>query len=91
MGGGTKADSEISIATKHYTEHIESFEKLLINQINLIEPTVVICLGRHNGACISELSKKASEQNIIMFLGLMDIITNIHQMIIFIIVQLENI
>lgn len=61
VGGGTYATSEISKATKHYTEHIGPFEDLIIKQVELIDPTVIICLGRENGKCISELLKKVKE------------------------------
>lgn len=57
IGGGTTVGTGISLATKHYTEHIEPFKGLLIRQINLIEPTVIICLGRQDGKCISHLLK----------------------------------
>lgn len=55
VGAGRNAKSELSLATKHYTEHITPFQDLICRQIELINPTVVICLGRENGACISRL------------------------------------
>lgn len=61
VGGGTYATSKISKATKHYTEHIGPFEDLIIKQVELIDPTVIICLGRENGKCISELLKNVKE------------------------------
>lgn len=57
LGAGTSAGSELSIATKHYTEHIDPFKDLIIEQINLIDPTVIICLGREYGKCTSHLLK----------------------------------
>jgi len=57
VGAGQSVGSELSIATKHYTEHIEPFQDLLCQQIDLINPTVIICLGRENGSCISHLLK----------------------------------
>lgn len=58
IGAGQTAVSELSIATKHYTEHIEPFVDLLSQQIELIDPTVIVCLGREGGKCISNLLKK---------------------------------
>lgn len=55
VGGGTKAGSAISMETKYYTEHISPFKELLYRQIKLINPTVIIGLGRENGDCISAL------------------------------------
>ena len=57
VGGGTAANTELSIATKYYTEHIAPFEDLLLEQIRLIDPTVIICLGRENGQCTRYLLK----------------------------------
>lgn len=55
VGGGKTVGLEISKATKYYSEHIEPFADLLAKQIELIDPTVIICLGRENEACISKL------------------------------------
>ena len=57
LGAGQTVNSELSLATKHYTEHIEPFHDLLCYQIELINPTVIICLGREYGSCISDLLK----------------------------------
>ena len=55
IGAGQDVNSELSIATKHYTEHIKQFKERILEQIKLIKPTVIIGLGREGGACISEL------------------------------------
>lgn len=49
VGGGTWAGSPLSKATKHYLYHIEPFEDLLTRQIELINPTVIVCCGRDGG------------------------------------------
>lgn len=54
VGAGQTVNSELSLATKHYSEHVEPFEDLLCRQIRLIDPTVVVCLGREWGNCISQ-------------------------------------
>lgn len=57
VGAGVNATSELSLATKFYSEHIVPFQDLICRQIKLIDPTVIICLGRESGACISRLLK----------------------------------
>lgn len=54
VGAGQIVGSNLSKQTGYYTEHIEPFKDLLCRQIELINPTVVICCGRENG-CISNL------------------------------------
>ena len=61
VGGGTYANSPISVATGYYTEHIEPFKGLIEEQINLIDPTVIICLGRECGCCTSQLLAEIKE------------------------------
>ena len=54
LGAGQTVGSELSLKTGYYTEHIEPFKDLLCRQLELVNPTVVICCGRENG-CISNL------------------------------------
>ena len=46
IGGGRDVNSELSIATKHYTEHIVPFCDLICREIELINPTVIVCCSR---------------------------------------------
>lgn len=62
LGGGQTVGSDLSLATRYYTEHIDPFLDLLCRQIDLIDPTVVICLGRENGECISSLLKNVKRK-----------------------------
>lgn len=66
VGGGTGCNSKLSMAGEHYTDHIEPFLDLIIKQIVLIDPTVIICLGRENGACtralLSEIEKEVGDR-----------------------------
>ena len=55
MGAGQTVNSELSLAARHYSEHIAPFQDLMCRQIKLIDPTVIICLGREWGACTSRL------------------------------------
>ncbi len=55
IGGGQTVNSELSLLTEHYTQHIAPFSDLLCRQIELIDPTVIICCGREYSNCISEL------------------------------------
>lgn len=55
VGAGQSVRSKLSLATKYYSRHIEPFEDLICRQIELMNPTVVVCLGRESGACISKL------------------------------------
>lgn len=55
IGAGQSVNSELSDKTRHFAEHIEPFKDLLIRQIELIDPTVIICLGKHNGKFTSSL------------------------------------
>ena len=57
VGAGQTVTSELSLATEYYTNHIEKFKSNLSEQIKLINPTVIIGLGRENGKCITELLK----------------------------------
>lgn len=54
VGAGQTVGSELSLQTGYYTEHIEPFKDLLCRQLELINPTVIICCGRENG-CISQM------------------------------------
>lgn len=60
VGAGQTVGSKLSMQTGYYAEHIEPFKDLLCRQIELINPTVIICCGRENG-CISELLKYVKE------------------------------
>ena len=61
LGGGQTVGSKLSIATGYYTEHIEKFADNIKAQIDIIQPTVIIGLGRENGHCITqELLEKAN-------------------------------
>lgn len=62
VGAGQVVNSELSLATGHYAEHIEPFSDLLCRQIELINPTVIICLGREWGDCISHLLKEIKKK-----------------------------
>ena len=57
IGGGTSVGSKLSLETMYYLEHKEKFEEYLLQQIKLINPTVVICLGRENKKCIRDVLK----------------------------------
>lgn len=46
IGGGRDVNSELSIATKYYSEHIEPFKDLICKEIELINPTVIVCCCR---------------------------------------------
>lgn len=46
IGGGKNVNCELSNQSMHYFEHIEPFVKFLCSQIDLIDPTVIICCGR---------------------------------------------
>ena len=61
VGAGQTVNSELSLATGHYADHIEPFSDLLCRQIELINPTVIICLGREWGNCTSHLLKEIKE------------------------------
>lgn len=67
VGAGQTVNSELSLATRHYSEHIEPFFDLICRQIELIDPTIIICLGREWGACTSKLLervKKATKERL---------------------------
>lgn len=57
VGGGPSVTTDLSIRSQYFTKHIEPFMDLIIEQIELIDPTVIICCGRENGDCVSELLK----------------------------------
>lgn len=46
IGGGRTAGSNLSKATIHYSAHVEPFKDLICQQIELIDPTVIICCSR---------------------------------------------
>ena len=46
IGGGRDVNSELSIATRHYAEHIAPFRDLICREIELINPTLIICCSR---------------------------------------------
>ena len=54
IGGGTSVISSLSLATQYYSDHVKEFQNMLCEQIELIDPTVIVCLGRECGVCISE-------------------------------------
>ena len=62
VGAGQTVNSNLSLATRHYSEHIAPFEDLLCRQIKLINPTVIVCLGREWGNCISHLLKQVQDK-----------------------------
>ena len=62
IGAGTDVKSEISLAGRPYTDHIEPFKGLIKKQIELINPTVIICCGREYSNCISELLKEVRSE-----------------------------
>lgn len=55
VGGGTTTSTKLSLESMHYTKHIEPFKNLMIKQIELIDPTVIICCGVENQQCIRSL------------------------------------
>lgn len=46
IAGGRSVASELSIATRYYSEHISPFEDLICREIELLDPTVIICCSR---------------------------------------------
>lgn len=46
IGGDRSVQSELSIATKYYAEHIAPFQDLICREIELLDPTVIICCSR---------------------------------------------
>lgn len=55
VAGGQDVGSELSTATRHYTDHIAPFKEFIEKQIELINPTVIIFCGREYGGCIRKL------------------------------------
>lgn len=53
LAGGTNVGSELSVESGFYLDHIsdenESLKKLFIEQIELIDPSVIICCGKEYG------------------------------------------
>ena len=62
IGSGKFVNSELSIETKHFTEHIEPFKDFICKQIDLINPTVVICCGKDSGRWTSEFLSEIREK-----------------------------
>lgn len=64
IGGGRAVNCELSIATRHYTEHIVPFQDLICREIELLNPTVIICCSReyftHN--LLEEIKNNTSER-----------------------------
>lgn len=46
IGGGRTVGSNLSKATIHYSAHIEPFKALICQQIELIDPTIIVCCSR---------------------------------------------
>ena len=61
IGGGRDVGTELSKATAYYTDHIEPFKDLICRQIELINPTVIICCGRENGGWSENILKEIKE------------------------------
>ena len=64
IGGGRSVGSELSLATKYYSEHIEPFQDLICRQIELMNPTVIIGCCREFFTCnlFKEIEKKTSDR-----------------------------
>ena len=64
IGGGRYVGSELSIATKYYSKHIEPFQDLICKQIELINPTVIIvcCREAFTGKLLKEIENKISDK-----------------------------
>lgn len=59
IGGGTTTGSKVSKAGQYFTRHLEEpMLKLLQRQLQLLNPTVVICCGKENVDFISKLFKE---------------------------------
>ena len=56
IGGGVSAGSPLSKATLHYSDHIKPFEDLMCQQIELINPTVIICCS-HEFSSMKQLAE----------------------------------
>ena len=64
IGGGRSVGSELSLATKNYSKHIEPFKDLICEQIELINPTVIIgcCREFFTRNLLKELEKNTSDR-----------------------------
>ncbi len=64
IGGGRDVNSELSKATKYYSEHIKPFEDLICKEIELINPTVVVCCSREyfTGNLLKSIESKTSNR-----------------------------
>jgi len=62
IGGGRSVASELSVATKYFSEHIAPFKELICREIALIDPTVIICCSREFSTynLFSEIKKEFS-------------------------------
>ena len=58
VGAGQAVNSELSKKTGYYTMHIEPFKDLICEQIELINPTVIICCGREGGGYSNNILKE---------------------------------
>ena len=58
VGAGQAVKSELSKKTGYYTKHIEPFKDLICEQIELINPTVIICCGREGGGYSNNILKE---------------------------------
>ena len=54
VGGGTYVNSSLSLASEHYFSHVEKFRDNIYKQIELIKPTMIICLGKENGEFVGK-------------------------------------
>lgn len=68
VGAGSSTGSGLSCQTGHYLKHLNEFQGLLQKQIDLIDPTVIICLGREAGNLIRK-KLYPSEKNILWIDG----------------------
>ncbi len=69
IGGGTAVGSEISQASGYYWSHLERFENALIQQINMLNPTVIVtCSADFTSDNIKAL-RSGTDSNIIWING----------------------
>ena len=62
IGGGANVDSKLSKYGKTYLEHLDATKNLLIEQIKLIQPTVIVCCcGNDNEYVMNLLSSELSD------------------------------
>lgn len=63
IGGGRSTGSELSLATKYYSEHISPFQDLIVEEIKLINPTVIIVCSRevYSRNLLKEIEKNTGD------------------------------